>query len=58
VRQGQRTFQLVGDDAANPALGLLSWVAPLAAAMLGHGAGDRVDSQDRPMAVISIQGGP
>jgi transcription elongation GreA/GreB family factor len=53
----QRTFQLVGEDEANPALGLLSWVAPLAAAVVGHGAGDTVDFQDRRLAIISIESG-
>jgi transcription elongation GreA/GreB family factor len=53
----ERTFQLVGEDEANPALGLLSWVAPLAAALVGHGAGDTVDFQGRPVEIISIEGG-
>jgi transcription elongation GreA/GreB family factor len=53
----ERTFQLVGEDEANPALGLLSWVAPLAAAVIGHGVGDTVDFQDRPLEIISIDSG-
>ena len=49
------TFQLVGEDEANPALGLLSWVAPLAAALIGKGVGERVDFQGRSIAIVRIE---
>jgi transcription elongation GreA/GreB family factor len=50
----ERTFQLVGEDEANPAQGLLSWVAPLAAAVVGQAAGDTLDFQGRPVEIVSV----
>ena len=35
-----RTFQIVGDDEADPAAGLISFTAPLSRAMLGAEAGE------------------
>jgi len=35
-----RTFEIVGDDQADPAAGLISFSSPLARAMLGAEAGD------------------
>lgn len=37
-----RTLKLVGEDEAAPAEGLLSWVSPLATALMGAEAGDVV----------------
>jgi transcription elongation GreA/GreB family factor len=54
----QLALQLVGEDEANPAAGLLSWVAPLAAARLGQAVGDTVDSQGQRVEVMSIASGP
>jgi transcription elongation GreA/GreB family factor len=53
----QLAFQLVGEDEANPAAGLLSWVAPLAAAVLGQAVGDTVDFQGKRVEVMSIASG-
>jgi transcription elongation GreA/GreB family factor len=36
----ERAFRLVGEDEADPASGLLSWVSPLAQALLGRSPGD------------------
>ena len=36
----RRTFQIVGDDEADPAAGLLSFTAPLSRAMMGAEPGD------------------
>ncbi len=38
----QQTFQIVGDDEARTNAALLSWSAPLASALFGVQAGDRV----------------
>jgi transcription elongation GreA/GreB family factor len=44
VRDGKATsYQLVGEDEADPARGLLSWTSPLATALLGGGVGDEVE---------------
>lgn len=41
--QGQRErFRIVGEDEADPVHGLMSWVAPLARALEGARAGDKV----------------
>ncbi len=37
-----RAIQIVGVDEADPAVGLIAFVAPLARALLGHRAGDTV----------------
>ncbi|HVP35258.1 MAG TPA: GreA/GreB family elongation factor [Steroidobacteraceae bacterium] len=38
----EQSYRLVGEDEADAAQGLLSWVAPLAQALLGHEPGDTV----------------
>jgi transcription elongation GreA/GreB family factor len=44
VREGRTiTYQIVGEDEADPARGLLSWASPLATALLGGRAGDEVE---------------
>jgi transcription elongation GreA/GreB family factor len=48
----------VGEDEAKPAARLLSWVAPLAAALLGQAVGDTVDFQGERVDVMSIASGP
>lgn len=40
LRGAEKTFRIVGDDEADPAVGLLSFNAPLARAMLGAEEGD------------------
>ncbi len=37
---GERAFRLVGEDEADPAHGLISWVSPLASSLLGLASGD------------------
>ena len=49
-----RTVTLVGDDEADPAAGLLSFTAPLARAMIGAEAGDRVDFAGKADAIEVI----
>lgn len=39
---GERSYRIVGEDEADPAAGLLSYVAPLARALVGKEEGDRV----------------
>lgn len=38
----ERDFRIVGDDEADPAAGLIAWSAPLAQALMGAMAGERV----------------
>jgi transcription elongation GreA/GreB family factor len=50
-------FQLLAEDEAKPAAGLLSWVAPLAAAVLGQAVGATVDFQGKRVEVMRIASG-
>jgi transcription elongation GreA/GreB family factor len=53
-------LQIVGEDEADPAHGLISWTAPLARALDGAAAGDTVDfalgQRTEPIKVIAIAG--
>src|ERR1700733_8417546 len=50
-----QTFRLVGEDEADAAQGLLSYVAPLAPALLGREAGERVPFQGAEAEIVSIE---
>ena len=51
----RQTFRIVGEDEANPAQGTLSYVSPLAQALLGKSVGDevRVGATDAEIVVIN-----
>jgi len=48
-------FRLVGEDEADAAAGLISWVAPLARSLLGREAGDSVPYQGGEALIVSIE---
>ena len=48
-------FRLVGEDEADAAQGLLSWVAPLAQVLLGKSAGDTAPFQGGEALIVSIE---
>ena len=48
-------FRLVGEDEADAARGLISWVAPLAQSLLGKEAGERVPFQGGEAEIVSIE---
>jgi len=50
-----RTFRLVGEDEADASSGLISWMAPLAQALLGREAGESVTFQGGEAEIISIE---
>ncbi len=54
-RGAQQTFRLVGEDEADAAQGLLSWVAPLAQALIGKASGDSVPFQGGEALIVSIE---
>jgi len=63
--EGQvRTIQIVGVDEADPAAGSIAFVAPLARALLGHGAGDTVTvrapggTEDLEIIAVEYDGEP
>jgi transcription elongation GreA/GreB family factor len=53
---GERRYRIVGDDEADPAAGLLAWSAPLAQALMGAMAGERLAWGGKPDAleVLSV----
>lgn len=52
-----RTIDIVGHDEADPAADRIGFAAPLAHAMLGAEAGEKVDLGDRPEAIEILETG-
>ena len=48
------TYRIVGEDEAAPAEGRISYVSPLARALLGHGTGETVPFAERDAEIIAI----
>jgi transcription elongation GreA/GreB family factor len=48
-------FRIVGEDEADPAHGLISWVSPLAEELLGCAVGDEVRFRDGEAEVAAIE---
>lgn len=51
----RQTFRIVGEDEADPAAGLLSYVSPLAHALMGRGTGDVVRAGQGEAEVLRIE---
>jgi transcription elongation GreA/GreB family factor len=49
-----RTLRIVGEDEADPRAGTLSYVAPLARALIGKAAGDEVAAPGGRMEILAI----
>lgn len=50
----RRTWTIVGEDEADPRKGLISYVSPLAQALLGKPAGEEVEVAGRELLIVSI----
>ncbi len=50
----KQTFRIVGEDEADPAKGAISWVSPLAGAMMGKRAGDVVTVGGAEVEIVSV----
>jgi transcription elongation GreA/GreB family factor len=50
-----QTFRLVGEDEADASHGLLSWVSPLAQALLGRAVGDSVPFQGASTQILRLE---
>ena len=48
-------FRIVGEDESDPRRGLISYVSPLAEALLGAREGDEVDLRDERAEVVAIE---
>ena len=51
----KQTFRIVGEDEADPADGTLSYVAPLARALLGKEVGDTVRAGQTEAEIVKIE---
>lgn len=51
----ERTFRLVGEDEADPARGLISWVSPLGAMLMGHEPGDTLRVLDTNAEIVELK---
>jgi transcription elongation GreA/GreB family factor len=47
-------FKIVGEDEADPARGLVSFVSPLAKSLLGKSIGDEVRAADRDATIVAL----
>jgi transcription elongation GreA/GreB family factor len=51
----KQTFRIVGEDEAEPARGSISYVSPLAAAMLGKTVGDVVTVNEAEVEIVAVR---
>ena len=51
----RQAFRIVGEDEADPRNGSISYVSPVARALIGKAAGDLVSAGDREIEVLSIE---
>jgi transcription elongation GreA/GreB family factor len=49
-----QTYRIVGEDEADPAAGLISFVSPVARSLIGHKVGDVVGSGSQELSIIAI----
>ncbi|HUO78793.1 MAG TPA: GreA/GreB family elongation factor [Steroidobacteraceae bacterium] len=52
---GERTLRIVGEDQADPAAGLVAYMAPVAAQMIGAAVGERVEIGGAEGAIVAIR---
>jgi len=50
----RQTFRLVGEDEADPAQGLISYVSPLARALIGRRVGDSVSAGQGEAEIVAV----
>jgi transcription elongation GreA/GreB family factor len=53
----QRSFTLVGEDEADPGQGLISWISPIAQALIGTSVGDEVALQSQRAEIVKLEPG-
>ena len=53
----QRRFTLVGEDEADPAQGLISWMSPIAQVLIGTSVGDEVTLQSKRAEIVKLEPG-
>jgi transcription elongation GreA/GreB family factor len=50
----ERSYTLVGEDEADPAHGSISYISPIAQALIGRELGDEVDLQGHHAAIVAL----
>ena len=50
----ERSFTLVGEDEADPAQGLISWMSPIAQVLIGTSVGDEVTLQSQHAQIAKL----
>ncbi|MGH8186496.1 MAG: GreA/GreB family elongation factor, partial [Steroidobacteraceae bacterium] len=53
----ERSYALVGEDEADPAHGSISWISPIAQALIGSSRGDDVQLQGQHAEVVRLESG-
>jgi len=53
----ERSFTLVGEDEADPAQGLISWMSPIAQVLIGTSVGDEVALQSQRAEITKLEPG-
>jgi transcription elongation GreA/GreB family factor len=51
----EQIFKIVGEDEADPSRGTVSYVSPLARAVLAHGPGDTVTIANREAVILEVR---
>jgi transcription elongation GreA/GreB family factor len=52
---GRQMFRIVGEDEADPAQGLISYIAPVARALLGKGIGDEIEALGQSLEIVAVE---
>ena len=53
----ERSFTLVGEDEADPAQGLISWISPIAQVLIGTSVGDKVALPSQRAEITKLEPG-
>jgi transcription elongation GreA/GreB family factor len=51
----EQSFRIVGEDEADPSRGTVSYVSPLARAVLTHGPGDTVEIAGQEAVILNVR---
>jgi transcription elongation GreA/GreB family factor len=51
----ERSFQLVGEDEADPKAGLISYLSPLATAMMGKGVDEQLPFGEHTATIVAVE---
>ncbi len=50
----RQIYRIVGEDEADPAQGLISYISPVAQALLGKGVGDEVIAAGHALEIVAV----